>query len=314
MPEDPILRYDLVGVGNPVYDTIITPRMKTDRRVLSGCSTNACLAAKRLGIERVGLVGCIGRDLLQRFSEDMTHYGVEAAVTESAESGGFHLVYNEDGNRTLDVLGVAGAISPKDFPERFLDSKFILIGPVLGEVNLELIQYIRRSSAAMLFLDPQGLIRRIGRDKRIEHTCNVGEFKKVVDLVDFVKPNEYEIETITSAGDPVLGLLKLKKLGTAVPIVTLAERGSLLPVDDRLYRIPSYATDAIDPTGAGDVYAGSFMREYMRTQNLVESALFASAAASIKVEQSGPDFQLRLNDVLKRKETLRPRLTEESCT
>lgn len=308
------MRYDLVGVGNPVYDTIITPRMKTDRRVLSGCSTNACLAAKRLGIERVGLVGCIGRDLLQRFSEDMTHYGVEAAVTESAESGGFHLVYNEDGNRTLDVLGVAGAISPKDFPERFLDSKFILIGPVLGEVNLELIQYIRRSSAAMLFLDPQGLIRRIGRDKRIEHTCNVGEFKKVVDLVDFVKPNEYEIETITSAGDPVLGLLKLKKLGTAVPIVTLAERGSLLPVDDRLYRIPSYATDAIDPTGAGDVYAGSFMREYMRTQNLVESALFASAAASIKVEQSGPDFQLRLNDVLKRKETLRPRLTEESCT
>ena len=46
--------FDLVGIGNPVYDMIITPSVKTDGRVLSGCSTNACLAAKRLGLRKVG--------------------------------------------------------------------------------------------------------------------------------------------------------------------------------------------------------------------------------------------------------------------
>jgi sugar/nucleoside kinase (ribokinase family) len=307
-----MLQYDLIGVGNPVYDTIITPRTRTDGRVLSGCSTNACLAAKRLGMKKVGLVGCIGRDFAGRFSRDMARYGVEAETNEGIETGGFHLVYGDDGNRTLDVLGVAGQISPKNFPEKFLDSKFILIGPILGEVSLELVEYIRGSSSATLFLDPQGLIRTIGEDKRIIHRCNAIEFKKLVELVDFVKPNEYEVETITGVKDPARAICRLREFGGAVPIVTLAERGSLLLDGNRLYRIPPYATSAVDPTGAGDVYAGSFITEYERTDDLSEETIFASAAASIKVEQVGPDFQLRLGDVELRKKVIRDKLSVEA--
>ncbi len=306
------MQFDVVGVGNPVYDTIVTPRIKTNGRVLSGCSTNACLAAKRLGMKKVGLVGCIGHDFAQRFSSDMANYGVDAEIEEGTETGGFHLIYGNDGNRTLDVLGVAGNISPNNFPEKFLDSEFILIGPVLGEVSLELIQHIRASSSATIFLDPQGLIRIISENKRIIHACNTVEFKKVVESVDFVKPNEYEIETITGERDPVVALRTLQNLGEAIPIVTLAERGSLLLHGDRLYRVPPYATNAIDATGAGDVYAGSFITEYQRTSNLADAALFASAAASMKVEQVGPDFHLALEEVEKRKEVIRDKLTAES--
>ena len=307
-----MLQYDLVGVGNPVYDIIVTPRVKTNGRVLSGCSTNACLAARRLGLGKVGLVGCIGQDFASRFSRDMAGYGVEAVISEGAETGGFHLVYGDDGNRTLDVLGVAGKILPKNVPEKFLDSRFILIGPILGEVSLELIEYIRGSSSATLFLDPQGLIRTIGEDKRIIHRCNATEFKKVVELVDFVKPNEYEIETITGVKDPVRALRRLQEFGEAIPIVTLAERGSLLLDGSKLYRIPPYATSAVDPTGAGDVYAGAFIIEYSRSADLAEAALFGSAAASMKVEQVGPDFQLRLGDVELRKKVIRDRLSAEA--
>ncbi len=262
-------------------------------------------------MKKVGLVGCIGQDFARRFSRDMAGYGVEVEINEGAETGGFHLVYGDDGNRTLDVLGVAGELSPKHFPEKFLDSKFILIGPVLGEVSLELIQHIRGSSSATIFLDPQGLIRTIGEDNRIVHTCNATDFKKVVELMDFVKPNEYEIKTITGEKDPVRALRRLREFGEAIPIVTLAERGSLLLDDDRLYRIPPYATSAVDPTGAGDVYAGAFITEYQRTSDLAEAALFASAAASLKVEQVGPDFHLALEGVQKRKETIRCQLTAE---
>ena len=309
-----MLPYDMVGIGNPVYDVIVTPWSKTNGRVLSGCSTNACLAAKKLGMKKVGLVGCIGRDFGQAFTRDMTRYDIEPKMAvNGAETGGFHLVYDEKGNRTLDVLGVAGKITPKNFPEQFLDSAFLMVGPILGEVNLALIQFIRSSSSATIFLDPQGLVRMIGEHGRIVPRCNREEFKKVVKLVDFVKPNEHEIETITGVKDPVVGLRRLRDLDGAVPIVTLAERGSLLLDGNKLCRIPPYATHAVDPTGAGDVYAGSFIVEYKRTSDVAEAALFASAAASIMVEQVGPDFRLALNEVQERKDVIRGRLTVDTA-
>ncbi len=307
-----MLQFDLVGIGNPVYDIIVTPRSKTNGRVLSGCSTNACLAAKRLGMKKVGLVGCIGQDFAQRFSDDIRKHEIEARMNPSHETGGFKLIYDENGNRTLDVLGEASKITPENIPKEFLESKFLLIAPILGEVSLELIRFIRSSSSATIFLDPQGLIRIIGEGRRILHTSNKDEFKKILGLVDFVKPNEPEIVTITDVQDPLLALRQLKGWGPALPIVTLAERGSMLLDGDKLCRIPPYPTQAIDPTGAGDVYAGSFITEFQRSSNLVEAALFASAAASIMVEQVGPDFHLALDQVEKRMEAIRGQLTVES--
>jgi sugar/nucleoside kinase (ribokinase family) len=84
--------------------------------------------------------------------------------------------------------------------------------------------------------------------------------------------------------------------------------------DNSVYRISAYHTSAIDPTGAGDVYAGSFIVEYLRTQDYVESTLFASAASSMMVEQVGPDFKLQLNEVKRRKESIRAALTVTQCS
>jgi len=305
--------FDLVGIGNPVYDIIETPETRTDGRVLSGCSTNACLAAKRLGMKKVGLIGSMGRDFADRFRQDMADYGIEAQMEiTSKQTGGFHLIYDQTGDRTLDVIGVADKIRPKDFPESFLKSRFFLIGPILGEVDLELVELVCSSTSPIVFLDPQGLIRIIGPDGRIVHRCDQGSFKRIAGLVDFIKPNEHESETITGEKDPVRALQQLGEFGQAVPIVTLAERGSVLLNDDQLIRVPAYRTRAIDPTGAGDVYGGSFITEYDRTNDLTEAALFASAAGSIMIEQVGPDFKISLAAVEERKSAIRGRLIVEA--
>jgi sugar/nucleoside kinase (ribokinase family) len=306
------LTFDLIGIGNPVYDIIVTPWAKTDGRVLSGCSTNACLAGKRLGLKNVGLVGCIGPDFEDRFRQDMENYGIEVTLDSlGGQTGGFRLNYDVRGDRTLDVLGAADRITPKNFPEEYLDASFFLIGPILGEIDLELVEFIRSSTSAKLFLDPQGLVRVVGNDGRIVHRCDQQAFAKVARLVDFIKPNEHESQTITRQKDPVQAVLQLRELGPAVPIVTLAERGSVLIYGDELFRIPACQTTLVDPTGAGDVYAGSFITEYARTKNLVESALFGSAAASIMVEQIGPDFAMTLKAVEKRRSSIRGRLATE---
>ncbi|HUK27191.1 MAG TPA: PfkB family carbohydrate kinase [Candidatus Acidoferrales bacterium] len=305
--------FDMVGIGNPVYDTIITPFSRTDGRMLSGCSTNACLAAKRLGLPKIGLVGSIGPDYSQKFQSDMKKYGIEANVdTSSTETGGFHLIYDTKGDRTLDVLGIAGKVNARNLSEEFLQSRYFIVGPIMGEVDLELIRFLRSSTSGKIFLDPQGLIRLLGPDKRVIHRCDQEQFSQIVELVDFVKPNETESETITGQKDPIVALHRLQEMGAQVPIVTLAERGSLLLDGGTIHKIPAYSTKAIDPTGAGDTYAGSFITEYSRTRRLADSALFASAAASVKVEQIGPDFQMTPSTVENRRDSLRGLVTSTS--
>ena len=302
--------FDLVGIGNPVYDSIVTPSSRTNGRVLSGCSTNACLAVKRLGLERVGLIGNVGPDYVDRLRSDLKASGVISSLEVHEATGGFHLEYDDAGNRTLEVLGVAERIRSNNILDEFLDARFILIGPILGEVDLDLVKFIRNSTEAKVFLDPQGLIRLVGEDGKIFHKCENESFRKILDLVDLVKPNEPESITITGMNDPIHGLKQLQTMGDAFPIITLAERGSVLVHDNCAWRIPAYKTNAIDPTGAGDVYGGSFIVEYLRTHDYVESALFASAAASMMVEQVGPDFALQLSDVRIRKEVIRKELAK----
>jgi len=305
--------FDMVGIGNPVYDTIITPFSRTDGRVLSGCSTNACLAAKKLGLGRIGLVGAIGQDYAEKFQRDMAKYGIEASVDLSShETGGFHLIYDAKGDRTLDVLGIAGKIKAENIPEEFLQSRFFLVGPIMGEVDLELISFLRSSTTGKIFLDPQGLIRLLGPDKRVIHQCNKHEFSEITKLVDFVKPNEHESETITGEKNPTAALQRLHAMGATIPIVTLAERGSLLLEGNAIYHIPAFSTHAIDPTGAGDVYAGSFITEFARVGKLVDAALYASAAASMMVEQVGPDFKMTRSDVAQRVGSLSNQLVAEN--
>ena len=300
------MTFSLVGIGNPVYDIIVTPAIRTDGRVLSGCSTNACLVVKRLGMPKVGLIGSVGRDFSERFQLDMKKYGIETSLNaESERTGGFRLVYDNKGDRTLEVLAVAEKITSKSIPEEFLDSNFFLIGPILDEVDFELIKYIRTSTSSTIFLDPQGLVRSIGTDGNIIHKCDTDQFRKIAELVDFVKPNEHESETITGEADPMLALDQLHELGVKVPIVTLADRGSVLLDSGHVFHIPAFQTSAIDPTGAGDTYAGSFIVEYDGTRSIVESALFASAAASIKVEQVGPDFHITQEEARRRKDEIR---------
>ena len=285
------MTHDLVAVGNPVYDLISTPRTTTDRRILSGCSTNACLAAKRLGMKDVVLVGNVGHDFVQRFQTEMKHYGIKAINTGSTDrTTGFSLKYDERGERTLKVIADAGKIPIRSVWSDCLQTRYLLLGPVLYELEMEAVVDLIRSAPGEVFLDPQGMLRRIGNDGEVEHFCEKKTFKRLVGLVDFIKPNELEAEVITGLRDHVETARELVKWGADVAIVTLGENGSVACDRHNCLSVPAYKTTAVDPTGAGDVYAGAFLAEYSRTGDLGSSCVYASAAASIMVESVGPDF------------------------
>ena len=300
----------IYAIGNPVYDEIVTPRAKTDGRVLSGCSTNFALALARLG-EKVTLVGTIGKDRGAEFERAMAHEGIVTVMSEANQTGGFALhYYDEYGNRTLDVLGRAGAI---DFvPPGIAESRAVLIGPILGETSFDLVRRVRAATKGTFVLDPQGLLRR-ERDGAIEHVKPEG-IEELIGLFDVVKPNELECRVLTGIDprkDAQTPARMLYDWGAKLVVITLAEQGAVVYDGTTFTRIPAYPADCIDATGAGDTFAAGFVFGYLQGLTPVECAFWGTATASIMIEHVGPDFRLsrRLAEERVNKLTVAPVVT-----
>ncbi len=265
----------ITAIGNPVYDYIKTKDFETDGRILSGCSTNAALALSKLG-EEIRLIGAIGDDFRSNFIEKLKSFKIETILHYSAETGGFSLIYYDDfGNRTLDLLGRADDIKIIR-PENYLDSKAILVGPILGEISFETIKTIRDNFDGFMFCDPQGLLRNADENGRIFHKKNDG-IEETLSVFDVVKPNELEAKILTgivSRRDPYKADKIIKDWGPKIVIVTLAELGSVIYDGKTYIDIPAYKTKLVDATGAGDTYMAGFTFEYLRTGDLKKSGCF----------------------------------------
>lgn len=290
----------IVAFGNPVYDYIQTPVVTTGERVLSGCSTNACLALRRLG-HATTLVGRVGNDYYPRFVSDAERYGVAADMQPCQQTGGFQLIYNDRGERTLDVLGVAAPIDHG--VDHCANARAIIIGPILQEISVALIERIHAMSDAPLVLDPQGLLRQINASGRIEHFMP-STFARIASFFHVIKANEVEAQIITGINpreDGPAAARRLKDLGCAIAIVTLAEAGSIIDDGVQQYIIPPFVTDARDPTGAGDTYMAGFLHAYLHDPHeLYTAGCYASATASIWIEHTGPDAPVTLPEVERR--------------
>jgi sugar/nucleoside kinase (ribokinase family) len=226
-------------------------------------------------------------------------------VTLSGQTGGFKLVYDARGDRTLDVLGVAEPI--QIVPDIVESAVAVIVGPILQETPLDLIRTIRDRTSAPIFLDPQGLLRRFGADGRIEHFLPA-EFASIAPLCHVIKANEVETKVITGIDpriDPVMAARRLHETGCAIAIVTIAEAGSHIDDGKRSISVPAYATEARDPTGAGDTYMAGFLHAYLTDpDDLFRAGCTGAATASIWIEYTGPDAPITLQEVERRVKVL----------
>lgn len=295
----------ILALGNPVYDYIETKKIKTDGRILSGCSTNAALALARLN-RRVKLVGAVGDDFADNFRADMERFGIESRLIPSHQTGGFSLIYYDDfGNRHLDLLGRADTITDIEDGE-LKNAEAVLIGPILKEIGFNLIADIRRRFSGLFFCDPQGLLRGAGDDGRIFHEKPDG-IEDILGLFDIVKPNELEGKVLTGIDcrrDPYQAARIIKSWGPKIVVVTLAELGSVIYDGHEFIEIPPYEVDLVDSTGAGDTYMAGFVFAYLNGEPLRGCGTFASCVSSLMIEQVGPEFVLDEKAVRKRQRSL----------
>jgi sugar/nucleoside kinase (ribokinase family) len=69
--------------------------------------------------------------------------------------------------------------------------------------------------------------------------------------------------------------------------VTLGSKGAMLLENDLLHHVPAFAVDAVDTTGAGDVFRAGFIYALLKGYKLVDVVKFAAAAAAVSCAREG---------------------------
>jgi len=282
--------FDIVSVGHLSIDSIFLPDRSTPFVVLGGSAAYASFAARCLGAT-VSVVSKVGSDFPSAYlwwlgQEGIDLSGVVKAGT--AQTTRFELKYSKNfSNRNLRLKNKAPPITLSNLPKS-LKAKTIHIAPIAGEIAYETVEKLR-NCAELLSLDPQGLVRYF--DEKGNVTSGSLADKRVLELVNIFKSSSDEIKAATDMSNLKSAIKAVHDYGVETVIVTLGTKGAVLSIKGTAYTIPAYKSEkVVDPTGAGDVFIGSFLAEYIRGENLLWCACVGSAAASLVVEALGPTF------------------------
>jgi len=281
--------FDIVSVGHFAIDSIFLPDRDTPFIVLGGSVAYASFAARRLDAT-VSVVSKVGGDFPKAYlwwlEQGVNLSGI--VKVENAQTTRFELKYSNNlRNRKLRLKSKAPPITVDDLPKS-LKAKTIHVAPIAGEVTYEVAKKLR-SCAQWLSLDPQGLVRNFDEKGNVIHGSLTD--KRVLELVDIYKSSSDEIKSVTGMSTQKSAIKAVHDYGVEIIIVTFGMKGAMLSVEETVYKIPAYKSKkVVDPTGAGDVFIGGFLAEYIRGENLLWCACVGSAAASLVVEAAGPTF------------------------
>ncbi|MGQ9479192.1 MAG: carbohydrate kinase family protein [Thermoproteota archaeon] len=179
----------------------------------------------------------------------------------------------------------------------FIDGKMfkglhaIHVTPVFNEVDPNVIREASEAGCKVS-VDAQGFIRSIKGDGHVRNVWRTIS-DELLRYVDYLHMNlEEQLFFLRS------NVKELMELNPRMIIeITDSEHGSFVMDRHGCYRIPAFETSVVDPTGAGDVYASVFLAKHVENGDLLESGLYASTSASLKVEKPGYSYRLDMQEV-----------------
>jgi sugar/nucleoside kinase (ribokinase family) len=279
---------DVAVVGHFSVDSILLPSRPHAFMVLGGPAAYVSLVTKRLG-GTVQVVSKVGGDFPEAYLWWLKEEGIDLTgviKNEAEKSTRFELEYSSDlSDRTLKLKGKASPIGLDDLPVN-LRAKAIHVAPIAGEISIEVAERLKRCTDVLSF-DPQGLLRKFDAAGNV--TCCSSMDKHLLELVNVYKSSQDEISILTGQSNLKSAIKAVHDRGVETVIVTMGTKGAVLSVEQTVYNIPACASKAVvDPTGAGDVFMGGFLTEYVRAKDSFWCACVGSAAASVVVEGLGP--------------------------
>lgn len=276
---------NVVVVGSVALDTVATP-FEHHEDVLGGSCSYACAAASFFS--RCGMVGVVGDDFPAGYLSLYERFNIDAAglQTESGKTFRWSGVYDGDMiNRTTLVteLNVFEHFRP-ELPEAYRSAGYILLGNIAPDLQLHVLDEC--CSPHFVMADTMDLWIKTQRDKVLE----------VMQRVTMLMLNDMEARLLAERYHLRSCAEWLLERGPRYVVIKKGEHGAILFSRDDLFIVPAYPVDkVVDPTGAGDAFAGGFIGALAETGGedyasaVRRALLYGSVTASRNVEAFGLD-------------------------
>jgi sugar/nucleoside kinase (ribokinase family) len=283
----------LTVVGSIAFDAVKTPSGGR-QRMLGGAAVHFALAASFFDDVRV--VGPVGDDFGEAELEVLRSRGVQTDDIEHVPGGRTFFwsgEYGSDPNEreTLDTqLGVFA-----DFQPRLSEASKAADMLFLANIQPGLQRAVRAQcpDARFAALDSMNLWIDTARD----------ELVAAIEDVDAVLINDAELRMLTAQPNPLLAARAVMEWGPRAVVAKQGEYGAALFTDEGFFALPAYPLQTvIDPTGAGDSFAGGFLG-YLAAHpdddpadpGLLRRAMaYGTALGSFNVEEFGTERVQRL--------------------
>ncbi len=292
-------------VGSIAYDAVKTPFGERER-MLGGAAVHFALAASFF--EEVLVVGPVGEDFGEPQLEVMRRRGVDVSDIERVAGGKTFFWRGEYGwdlnsRETLDTqLGVFEGFQPK-LSDRSRASEVLFLANIVPDLQIEVREQL--PDARFVALDSMNLWIDIAKDQLV----------KAIESVDCLILNDAELRQLTGKPNLVSAAREVLSWGPKVIVAKQGEYGAALVTNESFFALPAYPLESvIDPTGAGDTFAGGFVGyiaahpEEALSDGLLRRAMaHGTALASFNVEEFGTERIERLTgeEIAARVEELR---------
>ncbi len=273
--------------GTIAFDAIETPSAKTDK-IIGGSGTYICFSASYFAQPQS--VSAVGYDFPKEFIQKLQNKGVDIEgmqIKNDEKSMFWSGKYFDNMNQRetlVTELNVVENFKPV-LPVSYKDTEYVMLGngsPVLQRSILEQLNHKPKFVA----LDTMNF----WMDTMLD------ELKKTISMVDIIIINDEEARQL-SDGERCLpkAARKICAMGPRYVIIKKGEHGALLFSKDKVFSAPALPLeDVVDPTGAGDTFAGAFIG-YIAQQDKTDfetmktAVIVASAMASFTVEKMGTE-------------------------
>jgi len=286
-------------VGSVALDELHTPAGSV-RDAFGGSASYFALAARFFAPVR--LVAVVGHDFPAAHRDLLADSGVDLGGLEVADGPCFRWGgrYGHDLNHRETLftnLGVFEHFHPK-VPDAWRESAYVFLGNIHPALQMEVLDQVR--SPRLVALDTMNLWIETARDALLA----------VLRRVDLLVVNDGEARQLTGESNLVRAGRRLLELGPRVAVVKKGEHGAALFGAAGAFAIPAVPLDhVVDPTGAGDSFAGGLVGSLAAAGSLEDGALRrAMALGSVLASFTVEDFGLH------RLQTVEPRQISDRFT
>ncbi|MEW5807773.1 MAG: PfkB family carbohydrate kinase [Acidobacteriota bacterium] len=253
----------ILVVGSIAYDTVRTPSGFRSK-ILGGSATYFSVSASFFS--SVGIVAVVGSDFNMSNLRLLKERGVDCSGIGKAGGKTFHWEgeYGADLNVAVTKrteLNVFKKFDPV-LPERFMKSPVVFLANIDPDLQWKVLQQTK--SPRLVVCDTMNFW--------IEN--KLSSLRKVIGKVDILLLNEGEAKQLTGQAHLVKAIRKISTMGPHTVVVKRGEYGAMMIHKGKLFVVPAFLVErVIDPTGAGDSFAGGFVGYLSTKRNITELTL-----------------------------------------